>query len=196
VDALAVARAVVKDGIEQFPVAFLDERAMEIRLLLDHRNDLVAERTRTVNRVRRHLLELCPEVEASLKRKALNQPRTLDRVDRQLRNLSAGARTRVARDQLAHLRQLNRRIDALQRELAELVVERRPELPAEQGCGPPNRGDSERPTPPATSDSAPRPRSRCSAVPPRSRASQGSGPGTGSTAAVTGSSTTRCTSSP
>jgi len=89
-----------------------------------------------VNRVRWHLLELCPEVEASLKRKALNQPRTLDRVDRQLRNLSAAARTRVARDRLAHLRQLNRRIDALQRELAELVVERRPELLAEQGCGP------------------------------------------------------------
>src|SRR5215211_2154269 len=42
IDALAVARAVVKDGVEQFPVAFLDERAMEIRLISDHRNDLVA----------------------------------------------------------------------------------------------------------------------------------------------------------
>jgi transposase len=136
IDALAVARAVVKDGIEQFPVAFLDEQAMEIRLLLDHRNDLVAERTRTVNRVRWHLVELCPELEASLKRKALNQPRTLDRVDRQLRNLSAAARTRVAREQLAHLRQLNRRIDALRDELAELVAALRPELLAEQGCGP------------------------------------------------------------
>jgi transposase len=135
IDALAVARAVVKDGIEQFPVAFLDEQAMEIRLLLDHRSDLVAERTRTVNRVRWHLVALCPELEASLKRKALNQPRTLDRVDRQLRN-HPGARSRIAREQLAHLRQLNRRIDALQHELAELVAARRPELLAEQGCGP------------------------------------------------------------
>ena len=33
IDALAVARAVVKDGVEQFPVAYLDEQAMEIRLL-------------------------------------------------------------------------------------------------------------------------------------------------------------------
>ena len=33
IDALAVARAVVKDGVEQFPVAYLNERAMEIRLL-------------------------------------------------------------------------------------------------------------------------------------------------------------------
>ena len=37
IDALAVARAVVKDGVEQFPVAYLNEQAMEIRLLLDHR---------------------------------------------------------------------------------------------------------------------------------------------------------------
>ena len=43
IDALAVARAVVKDGVEQFPVAYLNEQAMEIRLLLDHRGDLVAE---------------------------------------------------------------------------------------------------------------------------------------------------------
>jgi transposase len=51
IDALAIARAVVKDGIEKFPLAYLDEAAMEIRLLLDHRNDLVAERTRAVNRL-------------------------------------------------------------------------------------------------------------------------------------------------
>jgi transposase len=78
IDALAVARAVVKDGVERFPVAYLNEQAMEIRLLVEHRNDLVAQRTRTVNRLRWHLLELCPELEASLKRKALNRPRTLD----------------------------------------------------------------------------------------------------------------------
>jgi transposase len=65
IDALAVARAVVKDGVERFPVAYLNEQAMEIRLLLEHRNDLVVERTRTVNRLRWHLLELCPELEAN-----------------------------------------------------------------------------------------------------------------------------------
>ena len=73
IDALAVARAVVKDGVEQFPVAYLDEQAMEIRLLCDHRNDLIAERTRTVNRLRWHLLALCPELERSLKRGALTR---------------------------------------------------------------------------------------------------------------------------
>jgi transposase len=135
IDALAVARAVVKDGVEQFPVAFLDERAMEIRLISDHRNDLVADRTRTINRLRWHLLELCPEIERSLKRGALNNSRALDRLDRRLRKLSAGARVRIAREQIALLRSVNRRIDQLHRELAELVAAHRPDLLAEQGCG-------------------------------------------------------------
>ena len=135
IDALAVARAVVKDGVEQFPVAYLDEQAMEIRLLCDHRNDLIAERTRTVNRLRWHLLTLCPELERSLKRGALNKARELDRVDRRLRKLSAGARVRIAHEQVSQLRSLNRQIDQLEAELRELVKGHRPELLAEQGCG-------------------------------------------------------------
>ena len=60
IDSLAIARAVVKDGVERFPAAYLDEQAMEIRLLSDHRHDLVVERTRVVNRLRWHLVELDP----------------------------------------------------------------------------------------------------------------------------------------
>ena len=135
IDALAIARAVVGDGVEEFPVAFLDERAMEIRLLADHRSDLVAERTRTINRLRWHLLELCPELEGSLKRGALNDSRTLDRVDRRLAKQPAGARTRIAREHVRQLRALNRQIEALHRELAGLVTAHRPRLVAEQGCG-------------------------------------------------------------
>jgi transposase len=136
IDALAIARAVVKDGIERFPVAYLDEAAMGIRLLLDHRNDLVAERTRTVNRLRWHLLQLSPELERSLKPGSLNQPRVLDRVDRRLRRLPACARVRVAREQVAQIRSLNRQTDELKRELLELVKAHRPQLLAETGCGP------------------------------------------------------------
>lgn len=136
IDALAVARAVVKDGVDDFPVAFLDERAMEIRLISDHRSDLVAERTRTVNRLRWHLLELCPELEASLRRGALNQARVLDRVERQLRKLPAGARVKIAREQITALRRLNREIDQLAADLAELIAAHRPALLDEQGCGP------------------------------------------------------------
>jgi transposase len=136
IDALAIARAVVKDGVAQFPIAYLNEEAMEIRLLLDHRNDLVAERTRTANRLRWHLLELRPELERSLKPGAFNQARVLDRVDRRLRRLPASARVRVAREQVAHVRRLNRRIEQFKRELLELVRAHRPQLLAETGCGP------------------------------------------------------------
>jgi transposase len=87
IDALAIARAVVKDGAGRFPAAHLDEQAMEIRVLLDHRSALVAERTRTVNRPRWHLLQLAPELERSVKPGAFNQARVPDRVDRRPRKL-------------------------------------------------------------------------------------------------------------
>jgi transposase len=49
IDARAIARAVLREGIERFPAAFLDEDAAEIRLLCDHRDSLVNERTRLIN---------------------------------------------------------------------------------------------------------------------------------------------------
>jgi transposase len=135
IDALAIARAVVKDGIERFPVAHLDERAMEVRLLSDHRKDLVAERTRVQNRLRWHLLELCPELERSLKRGSLAALGQLERIDRRLRRIGGGARVRVAREQVAALRVLSRQVDALERELLVLIQAHRPQLLAETGCG-------------------------------------------------------------
>jgi len=134
IDALAIARAVVKDGVESFPVAHLDQRAMEIRLLSDHRKDLVAERTRVQNRLRWHLLDLSPELESSLGRGSLEKSRQLERIDRRLRRLPACARVRVAREQVAQLRLLSRQVDALQRELLALVEAHRPQLLAETGC--------------------------------------------------------------
>src|SRR5215216_4660313 len=135
IDALAVARAVVKDGVERFPLAYLDEEAMEVRLLSDHRKDLVAERTRAQNRLRWHLLELCPELEGSLKCGALEQPRQLDRIDRRLRRMSACARVRIARELVRQIRVLTRQADALERELLALIKAQRPQLLAETGCG-------------------------------------------------------------
>lgn len=136
IDALAVARAVVKDGPDAFAVAHLDEQAMEIRVLSDHRIALVAERTRAQNRLRWNLVALCPDLEQSLKPRSLDQPAQLDRVDRRLRRLPAGARTRVARDELTQVRRLTREINALARELHRLIKAHRPQLLAEAGCGP------------------------------------------------------------
>ncbi len=135
IDAQAVARAVVKDGVDRFPAAYLDERAMEIRLIADHREDLVKERTRMQNRLRWHLLEVCPELEAKLKRGALSHLRALERLDRRLRRLAPSVRLRIAREELAHIRSLIRQAGELERELLGLIRAYRPRLLEEQGCG-------------------------------------------------------------
>src|SRR5262249_28315684 len=58
IDALAVARAALREP--GLPVARLEGPERELRLLTDHRDDLVAERTRVINRLRWHLHELDP----------------------------------------------------------------------------------------------------------------------------------------
>ena len=136
IDALAVARAVVKDGAESFPVAYLNHDAMEIRLLFDHRADLVAERTRSQNRLRWHLVSLAPELERSLGSRSLSETRQLDRIDRKLRQIPPGARVRVAREQVAQIRRLTRQANTLQSELLAMIKAHRPQLLAETGCGP------------------------------------------------------------
>jgi hypothetical protein len=64
IDARAIARAVLRDDIERFPTAYLDEDAVEIRLLCDHRDTVVNERTRLINRLRINLVIVDPELEA------------------------------------------------------------------------------------------------------------------------------------
>jgi transposase len=135
IDARAIARAVLKDGIEAFPMAYLDERAMEIRLLADHRADLVAERTRMQARLRWHLVELDDALEATIPAGGLDRQVWLDRVDRRLRRVQQTARVRIARDELRRIRELTRSANALERELKVLICALRPELLAWEGCG-------------------------------------------------------------
>ena len=108
---------------------------MEIRLLFDHREDLVRERTRVQNRLRWHLLELCPEVEAKLPRGSLSGLRQLERLDRRLRRLAPSVRARIAREELQHIRALTRQANELESELLALIRAYRPRLLEEQGCG-------------------------------------------------------------
>src|SRR5215831_21224772 len=61
IDALAIARAALREP--DLPAAEHDEVSRNLRLLVDHREDLVAERTRIQNRLRWHLHELDPELD-------------------------------------------------------------------------------------------------------------------------------------
>jgi transposase len=135
IDARAVARAVLKEGADRFPAAFLDERALEIRLLHDHRSDLLAERTRQINRLRWHLVELCPELEASIPARQLHSAPMLGRIARRLRGEQRSGRVRIALELVASIRASSQRSRALERELASLIAAYRPALLAERGLG-------------------------------------------------------------
>jgi transposase len=134
-DARAVARAVVREGVERFRAAFLDERALEIRLLADHRSDLVAERTCQINRLRWHLVDLCPELEAKIPARQLDGGVMLDRIARRLRSEERSARHRVALELAASIRGISRQAKGIERELHALIMGYRPALLAEQGPG-------------------------------------------------------------
>jgi transposase len=136
IDARAIARAVLREGIERFPAAFLDEQAVEIRLLCDHREILVSERTRLINRLRWNLVVLDPELEAKISPRKLDYPGQLQRITRRLREMSQTARVRIARYQVKRITVLTREAEALKRELRDLIRARCPQLLAETGCGP------------------------------------------------------------
>jgi transposase len=131
IDALAVARAALREP--DLPVAFLAGSEREIRLLHDHREDLVQERTRIQNRLRWHLHDLDPELE--IPAGALDRRCWLDRIGRRLARLEQTAQVRIAREQVARCRALCRRIAELERELAALLATEADELLELVGCG-------------------------------------------------------------
>jgi transposase len=133
IDAVAIARAAIREGIETLPVAQLAGPELDVRLLVDHRERLVAQRTALINDLRWNLHDLWPEFEIPLR--ALRGPGWQQKVGRRLTRAASSARIRIARDELRRIRELTRTIDALERELAELVAQLAPRLLAERGCG-------------------------------------------------------------
>jgi transposase len=133
IDARAVARAAVSEGIDRLPVAFLDPEAMEIKLRLDHRDDLVAERTRIQNRLRWHLHDLWPGFE--IPAGALDRSKWLDRLASRLARAEQTTRVAICREQVRRLRDLTGRAGELEREMRALIEAKKPELLALVGCG-------------------------------------------------------------
>jgi transposase len=129
IDALAVARAALREP--NLPIASLDGPERDLRLLVDHREDLVGERTRVENRLRWLLVEL--DV-AEPKARSLDQLTVLD----DLTGLLAGRpelTARLARDLVGQVRGLTKTINELEREVAVLARTLAPSLLALQGCG-------------------------------------------------------------
>lgn len=130
IDAEAVALAALRHP--DLPVAELDGPAREVKLLSDHRHDLVVQRTRIASQIRWHLHELDPDLvipSRGLKRHCVvAELRTeLDRFD--------GVVARLARNLLTRCDELNHQINELEGELRKLVRDLAPSLLAIPGCG-------------------------------------------------------------
>jgi transposase len=136
IDARAVALAVVRDGIESFPVAFTDEHALEIRVLCDYRDQIICERTRMINRLRWHLVRIAPDLEAQIGPTSLRGPQICARLTRQLARLTPSPQLRVARRLLKRITEIVREERELFSELTALIEAHCPQLLAQHGCGP------------------------------------------------------------
>jgi transposase len=134
IDAIAVARAALREGVERLPVAELAGVELDIRLLVDHRERLVHARTRLYNDVLWHLHDLWPDL--VLPGSALLYKKWGTRISRRLARAEQTVRVRIARDELRHIRELSNTIDALEAEIADLVDQVAPQLLSEPGFGP------------------------------------------------------------
>jgi transposase len=131
IDALAVARAALREP--SLPIARLDGVEREVRLLVDHREDLVAERTRIIARLRWHLHELDPGWTPPAK---LQRGTAFDKVEAHLSGHSHGAIVRrLALRLVEHLRLLTVEIDELTAEITTRITTIAPSLLAIVGCG-------------------------------------------------------------
>jgi signal transduction histidine kinase/transposase len=134
IDAFSVARAALKEGLEKLPEAHLDGAAMDVRLLVDHREDLVATRGQDQQRLRWHLHDLWPELE--IPHGALDTAKWLGKASRRLARAPQTTRVRIARELVRQITASTKRIRELEAELAVLVEGYAPQLLAERGCGP------------------------------------------------------------
>lgn len=130
IDAQAVAVAALRHP--DLPVAELDGPTREVKLLVDHRRDLVAERTRVHNRLRWHLHEIDPTLHVPSR--GLRRYCVLSELAVTLQKFD-GVVARLARDLVDRARQLTQQINALEVELRPIVRQLAPSLLAVPGCG-------------------------------------------------------------
>ena len=130
IDALAVGRAALREP--DLPVAQLDGEARQVRLLVDHRDDLVRERTRIQNRLRWHLHELFPGL--NIVPKSLRRRHVLDGLEQRL-DSHDGTVAAIARELVTRCRELTARADEIEGEIRTMVRRLAPTLLAMPGCG-------------------------------------------------------------
>ncbi len=134
IDALAVARAALQEGLDKLPTARLAGVELELRLLSLHHQRLVRQRTALINDLRWHLHDLWPELK--IPTRSLTSLVLQVQFARRLSRAPASARVVIARDELRRIRELTRSTNQLYQQLHKLVAEAAPQLLAETGIGP------------------------------------------------------------
>jgi transposase len=109
-----------------------EQRYREIKLLVDHRDDLVDQRLRTQQWLRWHLFQLDPTYLVPLR--MLGRSSHLERVSRWLARRDQELQVRLARELVLDCRSLNRVIAERDRELEQRVRETAPGLLELPGC--------------------------------------------------------------
>ncbi len=132
IDALAVARAALREGVDRLPVAQLVGVELEIRLLIDHRERLVRIRTAIYNDLLWHLHDLWPE--QSLPGSALLSKKWSTQIARRLARSERPPGSGSPATSLA-ICASSPTVDALEAEISELVAQVAPQLLAEPGFG-------------------------------------------------------------
>lgn len=130
IDALAVARGYLREP--DLPVAFHDEVSRELKLLVDRREVLVAQRTATINRLLWRVHELDPEQAPKARSLDLAKHR---RILGDWLGGVPGLVAELARDELADITRLTETINGLGKRIGERVRAVAPELLALPGCG-------------------------------------------------------------
>lgn len=131
IDAISIARAAIREP--DLPAARLPGIDQEIKLLLDHRDDLLGDCTRHQRRLRWYLHEIDPDLQPP--RSELATPKHLDNLDRELSERPQTRVVQVSRELLEMIRGLTKRSNELKLEIGRLVRRRCPALLSIEGCG-------------------------------------------------------------
>jgi transposase len=132
IDALAIARVALREP--DLPEARLAGPERDLRLLVDHREDILRDQNRDVQRIRWLLHDLDPDLEPPTA--AFRSERTLRRLSERLRRREQTVQVRVAREKLGQIRARRRHERELAREIGRMVGELAPALLEIPGCGP------------------------------------------------------------
>jgi transposase len=130
IDALAVARGFLREP--DLPVASHDQVSRELKLLVDRREVLVAQRTATINRLLWRVHELDPE--HAPKARSLDLAKHRGILRDWLETLD-GLLAELARDELVDISRLSDAINVLARRIGERIRVVAPVLLAVPGCG-------------------------------------------------------------